>query len=171
MTQGFYRPAAFTTVRGAIDGRGRASALAVHSRSQPLTLDQKEGLQGGLPTWMPAFLRGMNARSMMALTAANTAVDLFATEGAAETPYRISNLRVEYTPIHTGIPVGSWRSVGHSFTALAIEGMIDELAHAAKQDPYAFRAAHLAEGSRERRVLDAVAKLAGWIVPALALVP
>jgi CO/xanthine dehydrogenase Mo-binding subunit len=107
-------------------------------------------------------MRRLNARSMTALAAANTSVDMFATEGLTDTPYRIPDLRIEYTPIHTRIPVGAWRSVGHSFTAFAMEGMLDELAHAAKQDPYAFRAAHLAEGSRERRVLDAVAKLAGW---------
>ncbi len=162
MTQGYYRPAAITSVRGTVDGKGRAAALAVHTRSQPTTLDQEEGLRGGQATWMPAFMRDLNARSMTALTAANTSVDMFATEGASDTPYRVPNLRIEYTPIHTGIPVGAWRSVGHSFTAFAMEGMVDELARAAKQDPYAFRAAHLAEGSRERRVLDAVAKLAGW---------
>jgi CO/xanthine dehydrogenase Mo-binding subunit len=163
MIQGFYRPAAITSVRGALDGRGRATALAVHTRSQPIIVGQwEEGFRGGQPTWMPAFMRDLNARSILALTAANTSVDMFAAEGAAETPYRISNLRVEYTPIHAGIPVASWRSVGHSFTAFVIEGMLDELAHAAKQDPYAFRAAHLPEGSRERRVLDAAARLAGW---------
>jgi CO/xanthine dehydrogenase Mo-binding subunit len=110
-------------------------------------------------------MRGLNARSMVALTASNTSFDMFATEGASDTPYRISNLRVAYTPIQAGISVGSWRSVGHSFTGFVMEGIMDELAHAAKQDPYAFRAAHLAEGSRERRVLDAVAKLAGWGSP------
>ncbi len=167
MTQGFYRPAAFTSMRGAVHD-GRVVALRVHVRSQALTLDQLEGLRGGQATWLPGFMRGLNARSMVALTAANTAVDMFATEGASDTPYRIPNLRVEYTPITTGISVGSWRSVGHSYTSFVIESMIDELAHAANRDPYAFRVAHLADGSRERRVLEAVAKLARWGEPAPA---
>lgn len=162
MTQGFYRPAAVVRVRGAVDARGRATALGCHVLSQPITLDSQDGVRGGQPTWMPAFMRGLAARSTMALAASNTMIDLFATEGAADTPYRIRNLRVAYTPVDTGMPVGAWRSVGHSYTGFVIESAIDELAHSAGADPLVFRRAHLPERSRERRVLDAVAALAGW---------
>jgi isoquinoline 1-oxidoreductase/isoquinoline 1-oxidoreductase beta subunit len=159
MTQGYYRPAATVFVRGAV-ANGRITALAYHNLSQPITLDSADSLRGGQPTWLPAFMRSNTAKTMLALTASNTAVDMFAAEGAWDTPYQIPNLRVAYTPIDTGIPVASWRSVGHSFNGFVIESAIDELARAAQQDPVAFRRAHLEPGSRELRVLDAVVKLA-----------
>jgi isoquinoline 1-oxidoreductase/isoquinoline 1-oxidoreductase beta subunit len=104
-------------------------------------------------------VRNVSARSMQALFSANTNIDWFSTEGASDTPYRIPNLRCEYTPIDTGIPVGFWRSVGHSFNAFTMESFIDELAHAAGEDPYTFRRRMLPAGSRARRVLDEAAKL------------
>ncbi len=163
MTQGFYRPAAVTHVRGAVDrDRQRAVSLSYHQLSQPLSVDASESVRGGQPRWVPGFLKKSSARWAVALTASNTAIDMFATEGARDTPYRIPNLRIEYTPVDTGIPVASWRSVGHSINGFVIESAIDELAHAAGADPLEFRRAHLAAGSRERRVLDAVAALAGW---------
>jgi isoquinoline 1-oxidoreductase beta subunit len=161
-TQGFYRPAATARVRGALDGKGRVAGLRVRLLAQAITGDSVESLRGGQPTWMPAFVRSLGSRSMKALALGNTAVDMFATEGAADMPYRIPNLRVEYTPIQAGISVGSWRSVASSYTGFFVESALDELAHAAGADPYAFRRDHLAAGSRELRVLDAVAKLAGW---------
>jgi CO/xanthine dehydrogenase Mo-binding subunit len=162
MTQGFYRPAAVVSVRGAVDDAGRVQALDVHLRSQPISLDFVEVFRGGQPRWMPAFMRSMSARSVAGLTASNTVPDTLAAEGARDTPYRLPHLRVRYTPIQTALPVGAWRSVGHSYTGFVVESAIDELAHAAGRDPVAFRLAHLDSGSREARVLERVARLAGW---------
>ncbi|MBK7195523.1 MAG: xanthine dehydrogenase family protein molybdopterin-binding subunit [Myxococcales bacterium] len=162
MTQGYYRPANVTHVRGAIDAAGRMTGLAYHNLSQPITVDSAEAVRGGMPRWLPALSRHLTAQTMVALTAANTMIDLFATEGAHNTPYRVPHVRVAYTPIATGLPVASWRSVGNSVNGFVIEGLVDELAHLAGADPYQFRRAHLASGSRELRVLDAVATLAGW---------
>ena len=162
MTQGYYRPAAVTFVKGAVDARGRATALSLHQLSQSITVDSAETLRGGQPSWLPAFAKRDTAETVIALTAANTAIDMLASEGAWDSPYRIGNLRVAYTPIDTALPVASWRSVAHAVNAFSIEGAIDELAHAAGADPYQFRRAHLPEGEREQRVLDAVAKRAGW---------
>jgi isoquinoline 1-oxidoreductase subunit beta len=163
--QGYYRPAAVSKLRGAAKD-GRATALSIRSLSQPVTKYQLEGSRGGQPSWVPALFRHISARASMAVFASNTLVDLFALEGASDTPYRIPNLRADYTPIDTAMPVGFWRSVGHSFNAFAMESFVDELAHAAGRDPYQFRREMLAPGSRELRVLDAAAALAGWERPA-----
>ncbi len=57
---------------------------------------------------------------------------------------------------------GPLRSVNSTQMGFYNESFIDELAHAAGQDPYAFRRAHLADGSRHQRVLDELARRSGW---------
>jgi isoquinoline 1-oxidoreductase beta subunit len=53
--------------------------------------------------------------------------------------YPTQHFRVTYSPVQSAVPRGWWRSVEHSFNGFAIESFIDELAHAANQDPYLFR--------------------------------
>lgn len=60
---------------------------------------------------------------------------------------------------------GPWRSVNATQIGFYTESFMDELAQAAGEDPYQFRRRHLAEGSRHLRVLDEVAKRAGWNTP------
>jgi len=61
-----------------------------------------------------------------------------------------------------GVPVLWWRSVGHTHTAFVVETMMDELAAAAKQDPVAFRLAHLKGKPRHAAVLKLLAEKANW---------
>ncbi len=82
-----------------------------------------------------------------------------------EIPYDIANVRVECVQDDPGIPTGYWRSVGASQNAFAIEGFIDELAHAAGADPVAFRLGLLGSSPRERGVLELAAEKAGWGTP------
>jgi isoquinoline 1-oxidoreductase subunit beta len=58
-----------------------------------------------------------------------------------------------------------WRSVNASQHGFFNESFVDELAHAAGQDPYQFRRAHLPPDSRHLKVLDEAAKRAGWGTP------
>jgi isoquinoline 1-oxidoreductase beta subunit len=63
------------------------------------------------------------------------------------------------------VPVGFWRSVGHSHNAFFSESFIDELAHAAGADPLAYRRSLLAQALNTQRyqaVLDLAAAKAGW---------
>lgn len=60
---------------------------------------------------------------------------------------------------------GPLRSVNANQFAFWTESFMDELAAAAGEDPYRFRRKHLAEGSREARVLDEAARLSGWGTP------
>ena len=80
-------------------------------------------------------------------------------------PYDIPNLRVECVEIDPGVPTGYWRSVGASQNAFAIESFIDELAHAAQEDPVAFRLARLGASPRLRATLEAAAHRSGWGKP------
>lgn len=60
---------------------------------------------------------------------------------------------------------GPWRSVNSTQHGFYNESFIDELAHAAGEDPYQFRRKHLPDGSRHQKVLDEVAKRSGWGTP------
>jgi isoquinoline 1-oxidoreductase beta subunit len=65
----------------------------------------------------------------------------------------------------SGVPVGFWRSVGHSHNAFFSEAFIDELAFEARQDPVAFRLALLKEAPRFAAVLKLAAEKAQWGMP------
>lgn len=94
-------------------------------------------------------------------------IDGTSIEGAANSPYlqAIADHQVILHSPEIPIPVLWWRSVGHSHTAFVVESFIDELAHAAKKDPVAFRRELLPQGSRHRRVLDKAAEAFGWGEP------
>jgi isoquinoline 1-oxidoreductase beta subunit len=92
-------------------------------------------------------------------------IDPAAVEGISDMEYEIPNLNVEYVKIDTPIPVGFWRSVGHSHNAFTVESFIDELAHLTKKDPLEFRMSHLRRRPRARQVLRVAAERAGWGKP------
>jgi isoquinoline 1-oxidoreductase beta subunit len=69
-------------------------------------------------------------------------LDPDAVESAAETPYRFPNMHVDYVRVEPpGIPTAFWRGVGVTHNVFVVESFVDELAHAAKQDPLAYRKA------------------------------
>lgn len=59
--------------------------------------------------------------------------------GAADLPYGIPNIQVEYALAKSGVPRGWWRSVEHSFNGFVVNAFMDELAEACGRDPYEFR--------------------------------
>ena len=91
--------------------------------------------------------------------------DPTSTEGASDTPYAIEDLRVELARHDPGVPIGFWRSVGHSHTAFAVESFIDELATEAGRDPFELRRELLRDAPRNRGVLEAAAEHAEWGSP------
>lgn len=92
-------------------------------------------------------------------------IDRTVVEGVRELPYAIPNVAVDCALVETGVPVGYWRSVGSSGNAFVVESFIDELAHAAGEDPLAFRRRLLAQQPRHLRVLELAAERAGWGQP------
>jgi len=77
-------------------------------------------------------------------------------------PYTVPNVHVQYALTDLGIPVGFWRSVNNTFNAFVVESFIDELAHAAKKDPYEYRRDLLGKAPRHLGVLNLAASKAGW---------
>ncbi len=92
-------------------------------------------------------------------------LDPTAVEGAANLPYDIPNRLVDWQRAPDGVPTLWWRSVGHTHNAFVVETFIDELAHAAGKDPYAYRHALLTKHPRHQGVLEVAADKAGWGKP------
>jgi isoquinoline 1-oxidoreductase beta subunit len=95
-------------------------------------------------------------------------IDATSVEGVPDSPY-LADVPARRVTLHSPrneVPVLWWRSVGNTHTAFAMESMIDELAHAARKDPLAYRAALLAKHPRHRRALELAAQKAGWGKPA-----
>ena len=137
-----YRPVTYVRMWGAVDAAGNP------------TLWKQRIVQQSL-------LKKLNPNAL----AGSKGVDAISVEGAANLPYAIPNLRVEYTETDPGIPFGFWRSVGSSVNGFVTEAFIDELATTAGKDPYQFRRGLLASHPRHRAVLDLVAEKSEWTKP------
>lgn len=84
---------------------------------------------------------------------------------AAHLPYAILNQDIRYAEVPVHVRTGAWRSVAHSQHGFFTESFIDELAHKAGQDPFAYRRALLADAPRHRAALELAAEKAGWSTP------
>ncbi|NIS61348.1 MAG: molybdopterin-dependent oxidoreductase [Proteobacteria bacterium] len=137
MQNDFYRPATCSKIQGGIDGKGRLIAWA-HKLVAPSIFSRV----------YPQMV--------------TDGIDPAAVEGAVGMKYEIPNIHVEYVRIDVPVPVGFWRSVGHSHNAFSVESFVDELAHAARKDPLEFRLDLLKNHPRPRRVLEVAAEKALW---------
>lgn len=93
-------------------------------------------------------------------------LDPDAVESAAETPYAFPATHVDYVRVEPpGVRTAFWRGVGPTHNVFVVESFLDELAHAAKKDPLAYRRALLAKNPRALGVLNLAAEKAGWGSP------
>ncbi|MCS4505793.1 molybdopterin-dependent oxidoreductase [Arhodomonas aquaeolei] len=92
-------------------------------------------------------------------------LDPLAVEGAVALPYAVPRAAVGYAMRDVGVPVGMWRSVGHSYNAFAVECFVDELAVQAGIDPVDYRLRLLADAPRLAAVVELAAARAGWGSP------
>jgi len=84
---------------------------------------------------------------------------------AAETPYACPNRHVEYVRAEPpAVQTAFWRGVGLTHNVFVVESFVDELAHAARQDPFLYRKAHTVH-PRALGVLTLAADKAGWGKP------
>jgi len=161
----FYRPMALSKLRGSVGG---GSITGWHHRLVCQSILAEEGpdfIGAIVPNSTPRAIRRLFANGPARLFARGTLPDDTSTEGARDLPYAIPNLHVEFTPVETGIPVGFWRSVGHSHNAFVTECFFDELAAAAGKDPYELRRSLLEHHPRHKGVLELAATKAGWGTP------
>ena len=162
-----------------------AKALGANGIPVKLQWTREDDIRGGL--YRPLYLHRLEAaldkngqlvgwqhrivgQSIIAGTAfaavmVKDGIDGTSVEGAANLPYAVPNMSVELNTTETGVPVLWWRVVGSSHTAYATEAFIDEIAHAAGKDPFAFRQAMLEHHPRHKAVLELAAKAADWGSP------
>jgi isoquinoline 1-oxidoreductase beta subunit len=143
MTHDFYRPMHVAMLRAAIDDRGIVTSLRIKSAGDAIS-----------PRWLE--------RGMPSLAGPIDMPDKTTAEGLFDLPYGFDHQHMEHVATHTGVPIGFWRSVGHSHNAFISESFIDELAFETKQDPVQFRREWLKHAPRHLAVLNLAAEKAGW---------
>ncbi len=139
---GRYRPLVVHRLRAGLDAQGRLVAWTHRIVSQSIL--------AGTPFESALVHNGIDGTSV---------------EGGRNLPYAIPHLRVDLHTVAVGVPVLWWRSVGHTHTAFSTETFLDELAHRAGRDPFAWRRELLADHPRHRQVLELAAEKAGWGQP------
>lgn len=142
MTHDAYRPPAWDTAAAGFDGDGRLVAWKLHLTGPSITA---RVFPGAIPAG---------------------SVDPFCVEAAANFPYDVPNILVDWVRHEVGLDVGYWRSVSHALNCFVAESFMDELAYAAGKDPAGFRRALLAKQPRYLEVLEVALRRAGHDKPA-----
>ncbi len=134
----FYRPAFTAELKGGLDAQGNLVAWMTKNAGPSILGD-------GLP--FP--------------------VDPLSIAGFNQVLYEIPNQQIDHVACKLGVPVGFWRSIGHSQNAFFVEGFIDELAVASGQDPLAFRKKLVHNDPRHLAVLERVEAMSNWGTPSV----
>ena len=143
MTHDFYRPMHLAKLQASLDAQGEVTSLRIKSVGDAIT-----------PRWM--------ARAVPALSGPIDMPDKTTAEGLFDLPYGFASQHMSHVATRSGVPVGFWRSVGHSHNAFFAESFIDELAATTQKDPLAFRLHWLKDAPRYAAVLQLAADKAGW---------
>jgi isoquinoline 1-oxidoreductase beta subunit len=118
--------------------------------------------QGQLTAWRHVIVGQSIMADTMFAAMIKDGIDGTSVEGAANIAYAIPNIAVNLVTTKTGVPVLWWRVVGSSHTTFAVEAFIDEVAHAAGEDGFAYRRRLLEHHPRLKGVLELAAEKAGW---------
>jgi isoquinoline 1-oxidoreductase subunit beta len=153
MTQGRYHPITQCKLTGAFDGDTNLTALRLRISGQSIQAAQNPA----------ALVNGMDIQTFQGLSPQE---ERFARNGPSHLGYTIPNLLIDHSMRNPHVPPGAWRGVNGNQNAIYLECFIDELAHAAGEDPLAFRRKLMTNHPKHLRVLNAVAERAGWGKPA-----
>ncbi|WFU79010.1 molybdopterin-dependent oxidoreductase [Bradyrhizobium sp. CIAT3101] len=146
MTHGKYHPITQCKLTGAFDADNNLIALHYRLSGQSILFSVRpEALQNGMD---PAAFQGV------------------AQSGEAAIGYSVPNLLIEHSMRNPHVPPGFWRGVNVNHNAIYMECFMDELAHAAGQDPLEFRRKLMGKNPKHLAVLNAVAEKIGWTTPA-----
>jgi isoquinoline 1-oxidoreductase subunit beta len=172
--------------RGAVQDYVHQAVLIAKAVGQPVKLlwTREEDMRHDFyrPTAMARFTAGLDPSGMpvawrVRVTGPSIIANLFpqrltggvdasfANAFTDEMAYEVPNYEASYAMRTTHVPVGFWRSVNHSQNGFFRESFIDEMAHAAGQDPYQYRRKLLSKDPVRLAVLDAAAQKAGWDKP------
>lgn len=138
----FYRPHAIARLKARVEN-GKVTAIASRSAGQSILAGELDRLFG----------------------APSAGIDRYTAEGLFDLPYEIEHEHIAHLAVDLPVPVGFWRSVGHSYNGFFMEGFLNDVAAAAKLDPLAMRRDLLKAHPRELKVLDTAAQAAGWGQP------
>jgi isoquinoline 1-oxidoreductase beta subunit len=145
MAHGKYHPVTQCKLTGAFDADNNLTALHVRLSGQSILFSVRPAaLENGKD---PAAFQGLNAT------------------GEAAIGYSVPNLLVEHAMRNPHVPPGFWRGVNVNHNAIYLECFMDELAHAAGQDPLEFRRKLMSKHPKHLAVLNAVADKIGWGKP------
>jgi isoquinoline 1-oxidoreductase beta subunit len=154
-----YRPYYYDRIAAGLDDHGRPIAWTHRITGSSILARVTSEL-------FPKNLRVLRAAGLHAMAAMLKGLDTDAVEGAAEPPYTLPNIRVDYVRQEPpGIPTAFWRGVGTTHSIFVVESFMDELAAAAKQDPFEYRRSLLDNSPRAKAVLELAAQRAGWGQP------
>ncbi|HEX4584250.1 MAG TPA: xanthine dehydrogenase family protein molybdopterin-binding subunit [Burkholderiaceae bacterium] len=154
-----YRPYYYDRIAAGLDEHGKPIAWT-HRVTGPSIMARVTS------ELFPKTLKVIRATGVHQLLAMVRGLDTDAVEGAAEPPYAIPNIRVDYVRQEPpGIPTAFWRGVGPTRSVFVVESFIDELAAAVRQDPFEYRRALVDKSPRAKAVLELAADRAGWGQP------
>jgi isoquinoline 1-oxidoreductase subunit beta len=146
MQHGMYHPITQCKMTGAFDADNNLTALHMRISGQSILFALRpEALVNGKD---PATFAGLNAT------------------GEAAIGYSVPNLLIDHSMRNPHVPPGFWRGVNVNQNAVYLECFMDELAHAAGQDPLAFRRKLMTQHPKHLAALNAVAEKIGWDKPA-----
>jgi isoquinoline 1-oxidoreductase beta subunit len=143
MGHDFYRPMHAARLKATLDAQGQVQSLRIKSAGDAIS-----------PRWME--------RAVPLLAGPVDMPDKTTAEGLFDLPYGFAHQHMAHVATNMGVPVGFWRSVGHSHNAFFSESFIDELAAATQQDPLTLRRSLLQAVPRYLAVLDLAAEKAHW---------
>ncbi|HZI22688.1 MAG TPA: molybdopterin cofactor-binding domain-containing protein, partial [Gemmatimonadales bacterium] len=139
-----YRPYYYDRIAAGLDEHGRPIAWTHRVTGSSIMARVSSQL-------FPKNLRVIRAVGLHQLIASVRGLDTDAVEGAAEPPYDLPNIRVEYVRQEPpDIPTAFWRGVGPTHSVFVVESFIDELAAAAGQDPFEYRRSLLDRSPRAK---------------------